>query len=124
MTRQLLATAAMAVCVAFAGANTASANGPHGQSHHHGGSGGYGGGYGGYGYSGGYGPRYYAPPVVIRPQPVYVAPAPYGAYAPAPCHTGYGYNSYGGYGSYGSYGGYGQSGIGFSNRDFSLWLGR
>lgn len=110
MTRQLFATVAMAVCVAFAGAGTASANGPHGYHHYHGGHGGY--GYSS-GYGGGYGARYYAPPIVIRQQPVLVAP--YGGYQPAPCATSYGY---------GSYGGYAPSGIGFTNRNFSLWLGR
>lgn len=103
MTRQLLAAAATAVCVAFAGDNTASAHGPHQNHHHHH----HHGGSVGYGYPGAYRPRYYAPPVVVRPRPVYVAPDP--------CYTGYGNPGYGGYGP---------SGIGFSNRNFSVWLGR
>lgn len=112
MTRTLLGTVAMAVCVALGSGSTASAGGPHNhhhghhvhqhhQHHHH----------GGFGY-GGYRPRY----VAIHSRPVIVAPQPYGSYGPAPCVTDYDYN-------YG-YNGYAPSGVGFSNRNFSLWLGR
>lgn len=110
MARSLMTTLALTACVAFTGAIPASAAGPHHHHHHHGG--GY--GYGGYGYGYG-GPRYVTPaPIVIRPRPVVVAPQPY--VTPAPCMTDYGYN-------YG-YNGYAPSGVGFSNRNFSLWLGR
>jgi hypothetical protein len=97
MTRSIILAAALALGVTLMGASTASAGG----GHHHGGH--HHGHYYGHHHGGFYGG------VIVRPQ-VYSYPYNYG----------YGYPAYG----YPSYG-YGYpSGIGYSNRNFSLWLGR
>ena len=112
MFRSLLTTGALVLGVTLTSATTASASGPHHHHHHHGSHGHRGHLHGGYGY-GGYG-SYYGGPVIVRPNPVVVSPY---QYQPVPsCHSqSYGYPGY--------YGGYAPSGIGFSNRNFSLWLG-
>lgn len=114
MTRSLFVAAALALGVTLMGANTALAGGGHHHHghHHHGHHGGYHGGYHQNSYPGHhhhhlhYGYRSYSPVVV---QPYYFQSQP---------------GCYGGYGSYPGYGGYGPSGIGYINRNFSVWLGR
>lgn len=106
----MVRTFAIAASIALATAGVASAN-----PYHYGGGCHRGGGYpAGHVYGGvglGYPrPVYYPSPYVV-PQPVYPAPylgAPYGGY-------GYGYAPV----PYGP-----AAGVGFSNRNFSLWLGR
>jgi hypothetical protein len=104
-------TGIVTAAVGVGGVQTAMADHDHHHGHHH-----HHGGarlsiYGGnpYGY---YAPRPYLPPPVVVPVYPPVAPAPY---VPAPVY-GPAYGPV--YGP--AYGG----GVGFSNRNFSLWLGR
>jgi hypothetical protein len=90
--------------------------------HPHCGPGGFGPGYG----YGGFGPGFGGGVVVVpRPVPIYGPGFGYRPF-PVPHHHGfYGHPHPGFYGHGIPYGGYGPApGVGFSNRNFSLWLGR